>query len=392
MAVDVLQFNELKRQINDYKINSGYDVCRQQVVGLQQCVTSLTTGPTAGPLGLQDGYACSANITQNVSIQGGFTTAGVTCIATGSILGSLRVCDTGTNFNCGATCVWTVPTGAKCARFQLWGAGAPAAGAVCCGWSLHGGNGAYASVIIPVKPGDQYTVCSGCAWVQQALCNGICELTDTRAFHGCASYVIGPRLQNVCAEGGEANPYNMINAVLGCNTSYNGYCILNQANSYCDVLVGAFHGGHACMCTTPPFFCQPASYSNIFCWNQSCAGIRATPSCRTYYGSTSAGVPVYGLPGHIPAFVSNVSKCMCIWSGGNHIGTSASYASLGCGWCYPNNGCIGCLQCATNGNFVGAPSAAVAAPGWGGMGSIVSSGGCSSGQTGKMGMACIQWA
>lgn len=34
-----------------------------------------------------------------------------------------KVCDVSAQFNCGATCSWTVPAGVTRARFQLWGAG-----------------------------------------------------------------------------------------------------------------------------------------------------------------------------------------------------------------------------------------------------------------------------
>ena len=58
-------------------------------------------------------------------------------------------------FRCGASCNWTVPSGVTCARFQIWGVGEVLV-LVAVVDHLMVDLGAYASVIIPVSPGDTH--------------------------------------------------------------------------------------------------------------------------------------------------------------------------------------------------------------------------------------------
>lgn len=112
-----------------------------------------------------------------------------------------KVCNTTESGGCGKNCTWTIPAGITKARFQLWGAGGGANHpARCCGWTHFGSTGAYASVIIPVTAGHQYTLCAGCAY----CCWGQSGSSANR-YPGCPSYVQGCGLCYYCAQGGDGS-------------------------------------------------------------------------------------------------------------------------------------------------------------------------------------------
>lgn len=98
----------------------------------------------------------------------------------------------------GFCCLWTVPAGVSQAQFELWGGGGSGAGTSCCNGALKasgGQGGNYASDTIAVCPGWTYTICAGgtypCRYIR-TCCGG----------PGCASFVIGCNLSNLCALGG----------------------------------------------------------------------------------------------------------------------------------------------------------------------------------------------
>ena len=95
----------------------------------------------------------------------------------------------------GANCTWTVPAGATCARFQLWGAGQGSNPGCCCGGSPGGANGAYTEMTIKVTPGDSYIICAGCS--QGSAC--CCSAYDPG--YGCMSYVTGNGICCLKADG-----------------------------------------------------------------------------------------------------------------------------------------------------------------------------------------------
>ena len=105
----------------------------------------------------------------------------------------IKVCGDWMN-GAGANCTWTVPGGATCARFQVWGAGMGSNPGCCCGGSPGGANGAYTEMTIKVTPGDNYTICAGCS--QQACC---CSAYDPG--YGCMSYVTGNGICCLKADG-----------------------------------------------------------------------------------------------------------------------------------------------------------------------------------------------
>ena len=121
----------------------------------------------------------------------GTSNAGINCV-TGNEYCGFKVC--ATNFYGANSCTWTVPAGAQYARFQIWGAGGGTGSGCCCGGSHWGTSGAYASVIIPVTPGCQYTLCAGCAIATPLL-------WGSGPGRSCRSFVTGYGLCNFCAEG-----------------------------------------------------------------------------------------------------------------------------------------------------------------------------------------------
>lgn len=199
------------------------------------------------------------------------------------------------NLTSSACCQWTVPNGVSVARFQIWGAGGSAGSGCCCGGSTWGTSGAYASVIIPVTPGCQYTLCSGNTSPVTIRWNS--AINGTLA---CPSYVTGYGLCNFCAMGGKSAQH---------------YCILqNDIGSYFSCCkwssTDCFSGG-SCICNA----------GNDFCYSNSCASCGIIPFSQSrvtlyygcYTGNTTPGFldnidnGVYGQVVGIPG----LNGCMC---------------------------------------------------------------------------------
>jgi hypothetical protein len=190
------------------------------------------------------------------------------------------------NLTSGACCQWTVPAGVSRARLQIWGAGAGSLSGCCCGGSITGTTGAYASVIIPVVPGCQYTLCAGCACAVPIRWTTGCTTSNAPQ-----SYVTGYGLCNFCAVGGKGLHH---------------YCVM-----FLD-LGGGY--GHGC-CRWSSLDCISAGScicsTGDFCFSQSCAscGIipHSTSKTTLYFGcytETISGDPdqywasiVVGIPG-----------------------------------------------------------------------------------------------
>ena len=191
--------------------------------------------------------------------------------------GEVKVCDTSGYFRCGGCCAWTVPAGVTCAQFQIWGAGAGTVPGCCCGGSPFGGTGAYATVIIPVTAGDSYTLCAGCAYCCYATVGG------NNYAPGGSSYVAGTGLTNFCALGG-INFLTLNVMDQGClgGLFVNGYCTL-------EFFPGTTTLAGPCICN-----------NNTYCF-QSCGTCGVIANHRAfavnYYGTTSSGSAVYGIPG-----------------------------------------------------------------------------------------------
>ncbi len=154
----------------------------------------------------------------------------------GGWTGEVEVCDTSGYYRCGASCTWTVPNGVTKARFQIWGAGGGAnKPPCCCGHTVFGSTGAYASVIIPVEAGWTYTLCAGCAY----CCYGY-TTENHRRWSGHCSYVQGCRLCNFCASGGQGSMGTwmaMTGTPCTCRYQYytngNGMRFCNQGSDWC---------------------------------------------------------------------------------------------------------------------------------------------------------------
>jgi len=268
----------------------------------------------------------------------------------------LKVCDTSGYYRCGASCTWTVPAGATCARFQLWGAGAPSGSSCCCGFAPVGGSGAYASVIMPVTAGNSYTLCAGCAYCCYAS-------RSTANADGCPSYVTGSGLTNFCADGGEGNIFCEIKVrgVEGTESNYCMYlgaCICDSGSTTC------YTGGYTCQ-----IGCTDNQWSNKFGFKRS---------CKTYYGSATSGT-VYGINGMFSAIAVGHCSCTYFWSAPVY-----GYPSTSCCSEIFSTGCGGCYRAGQSGYRQ--------IPGAGGWGSVTM-GGCNTvcGDAGRMGMVCVSW-
>ena len=197
------------------------------------------------------------------------------CITSGTVL---NVCDSSGYYRCGVCCLWTVPAGVTRAQFQLWGAGAGTGAAACCGGSLVGSTGAYAIVTIPVVAGCQYTICSGCA----ACCfaaMGAC------AADGCASFVTGYGLTNLCAEGGRAGL-----CAIPCNYGISRCQLMSMSSPlYPTQYAQTFQPQGFCFCNSGSNFCAAGTSCPLT--------LPLLVSDRSFFGNTStAGVNVCGLP------------------------------------------------------------------------------------------------
>lgn len=150
------------------------------------------------------------------------------------------ICNTNGGINCWINCNVTVPAGATHARFMIWGAGAGSGGGNCCSFAPGGANGAFASVIMPVTPGEVY-----CTYIGQSAnccqyCCGCNSWVNGGYYDGSRSYIVGPGLCNFCADGGEANLWESMKAracAVNCNTYITSACCkyydLRNTNDSC---------------------------------------------------------------------------------------------------------------------------------------------------------------
>jgi hypothetical protein len=275
------------------------------------------------------------------------------------VTGSFKVCccpsGTDASFNCGATCVWTVPDGVCYVRFQLWGAGGGSGAGCCCGGSAFGSTGAYASAMLRTKPGCEYVICAGCAYFCRVQYSGCGRMP------GCPSYVTGYGLCGFCAQGGWGRMGQWM-AQWGCR----GCRLLHPASSEC--------GPCFCNCTTDYCFVSSRGV---------CGDIPYMPAA-TYNGVITNNEPgemnfVYGIRGMWPAVTMDNSQygthchppikgfesltCCKICFNGTVICGANCGACAGC-LCYPAAGGFFTVGYATNSMY---------------------------GDMGKMGMVCVQY-
>ena len=275
-------------------------------------------------------------------------------------VGCLCVFDSASTFlRCGRCCLWTVPAGATQAQFQLWGPGAGTGSGCCCGGAPFGATGAYATVIIPVTAGWTYTLCAGCAFCCYA----------SRSQHSGAisgpSFVNGCRLIGLCATGGFAGTYRSQEIRKGSGTtcryqatpnSDSGPCICNTGTDYC-------FSNSCATCGVIPFTSDPV---------------------QTFYGSTTTGAVVFGLPSVLRESCFNTSNH------GYHIHPPligpchTPQPNSCCCFAYTSGTCGGCCCAAQLG--------VLCYPGAGGFATQIM-GGCNTkcGDAGRGGMVRVTW-
>ena len=285
---------------------------------------------------------------------------------------SLLIFDSTGQGRCGICCLWTVPAGATFARFEIWGAGAASKGNVCCGLTMFGGSGAYASVILPVVPGCQYTLCAGCA----ECCCYYCTQGSISSGQGCASFVNGFGLNNFCADGGDPSPSNWLYKATGQQMGgIGGYCIIqNMAN--CGK-VSTISGYGYCMCQWGGFCLNSSNcMTDLFCcW---------TASNRTYYGNLTIPATrschfVIGAPGMYNAMLAASTADFYYYF------VSPPIVRITCATC------SGCYVATTMGGCTTYAAGAYQFPSRGGIGSNVCAGNMSYGLPGAGGAVCVYW-
>jgi hypothetical protein len=347
--MDVLAYSAFNQQIT----------LNQQIVDKTSCLAtkcSETTALQATAAGFSASTVCWLQCIEPCLLREPFRSSYWTCIPNleGASTG-FKVCDTSAQFNCGACCQWTVPDGATRARFQIWGAGGGSGAGHCCGGSPYGATGAYASVIIPVTPGDTYTLCAGCAY---------CCFPSRRSqgrVPGCPSYVTGNGLNNFCANGGQGRLGNWMAALGKSNTQ-------RLAAPNCDI--------------SGPCFC---CFGSHYCFTNSCATCGVVPftAGASYFGTTtftSSPSIVYGIRGMWPSICFDT----------NHYGSQCHSPIYG----FPSSSC--CSFSWSSGTCCGyAWRAAVGylqVPGAGGWATIGMGGNYATcGDMGRMGMVCVTY-
>ena len=276
----------------------------------------------------------------------------------------LKVCNTDATFGCGCNCTWTVPAGASCARFQVWGAGAGSGAPCCCGVSPIGGSGAYASVVMPVTPGDTYILCAGCAYCCWAPHNG------TNTANGCPSYVSGPGITSFIADGGIGNEFCMhktrcVPAAIACDACYSP---MWTYENLCD------SGDNYC------HYCPAASSCGSMGSEVKDSGtLPVIDSCAGFTATVAAGSTGYGIRGahHFMQVQSEVAFCIrhsAVYPGG----------ACCCHCCIHTSDRQGCCRTAGQG-YMQIPGAG----GWAGFACGGQNTNCA--DRGRMGMVCVSW-
>ena len=187
-----------------------------------------------------------------------------------SFTNRIKVCGTDWKYGQGGSCTWTVPAGATCAKFQVWGAGQGSNPGCCCGGASFGENGAYTEMTIKVTPGDQYSICAGCS------CSRYCCGSETPGY-GCMSGVSGTGICCLKADGAHCYQSNCddLNGVRS-NIGAGGVCTRFE-NIYCT--------------QSGPCWCSYGEY----CYDSSCATcgvVPVYPSCCGYNSACSCATDI----------------------------------------------------------------------------------------------------
>jgi hypothetical protein len=380
MPLDVLEYNQLATQYNTLVplANTANTIAYSTWYSVAYA-NGLSAG--AGTAGAQS-LNCSPIKQNNFSYTVGCalnTTPWCCCLwaniptLANTVGDSLRIFDT-VEGRCGICCEWVVPAGATFARFEIWGAGAASKGNRCCGITMFGGSGAYASVILPVVPGCSYTLCAGCA----ECCCYCCTSGTLSAGSGCASFVNGYGLSNFCADGGDPNPANFLyNATRGGSGGIGGYCVLqNNMTAQATISKNTTYGYCICSWGGFSFTSNQCTQNDTFC--------RPTVSDRRWYGNLTIPATrgchfVIGAPGMF-ACVAVAST----WDGYRFFKSPpiVNITTATCSSCYLVTTIGGCVTYA---------GGAYQFPSRGGIGGNVDGGSSSAGLPGAAGLVCVYW-
>lgn len=245
MAIDILSYTACKEVT--YACTTGYNSILCTITSKLTCLTPNNAHETwrwTCHSGENLGYVDASNILCVVPTMSGTT---------------------------GVSCTWTVPSGAKKARFELWGPGGPGGTSNCCGTGVPGSSGTYMEFTIPVTPGCQYTLyaapsnphcpyCCGCSSYYPAC---YCSLE--------ATYVTGFGLSGVCAPGGFLDYYQNMCARLcrmGCVGSptpcrFINECYFAASPNSCGISI--CYGVSLCNCgSQPTFYMHPVADWNVW--------------------------------------------------------------------------------------------------------------------------------
>lgn len=275
----------------------------------------------------------------------------------------IKVVDTA-QARCGICCAWTVPAGAVCIQFQIWGSGAGTSSVCCCGGSPFGPSGAYATVTIPATPGCVYTLCAGCAFC--------CFASQTTAGQGSSSYVAGFGLTNFCA-----NP--------GCSAvseSLGIACSICWISNWPTRSIPGTWGASSCSGWN---FCMDGTNDDISReYEYSCSA--------SFFGTTSLGATVFGFRGMNPRLCVISNQWGQNWTESapivGFLNSSRHRVSFACGVSLGTcGGCAGGTTGSTGGgvNLV---------PGQGGWPTMTCAGQAATnyvGDSGRGGMVCVTW-
>jgi hypothetical protein len=263
---------------------------------------------------------------------------------------------------CGASCTWTVPAATTKAQFQLWGPGAGTGNGQCCSGSPFGANGAYATTIIDVTPGDTYDLCAGCAYCCYAS-------ATSQSYSGitCSTTVTGNGLTGLCAQGG------MGNLACGMKDFHDSYIQCRWRGE------GSGDTQGPCLCAAGTWYCFGGSCS-------TCTIVPFIASTEFTYNGSSTGTEVIGLP--------SIYGGGCI--DGNHYGYFTSPPVIGpchtvqtCAQCkcetFTSGSCCGGCRCQANTSYK-------CVPGAGGTWTHMMGGSTSwAGDAGRGGMVRVSW-
>jgi hypothetical protein len=128
--------------------------------------------------------------------------------------------------NGGRCCLWTVPSGIRWAKFEVWGGGSSGPGGCCCQQPTQtGGAGAYARKTITVISGDTYRICAAGSTGCSSTCCG------TEGFPSYVQTESATNTINLCARGGPTSCGNcfMFSGTGNCC----GYTRVCHCDSFC---------------------------------------------------------------------------------------------------------------------------------------------------------------